>query len=220
MKWKDDYEQREEEREPGAEYVDEPPYSPLGAEESGKFSLKSLGQFNPVLLIAAGAAILVILLLIVFIPGGGDDIDEQLRPLAAQLQQLEQRLGIVEGQEPVLAQLVEKGNVIDTLVARVDRIEAFANLRMDQITERLEKIEKAAKATPPVAAVSKAVPRKTAKAPAKKAAVKNHTVKAGETLYGISRKYGLSVDQLMQMNNLAKGAVIKPGQRLKVGSGN
>lgn len=218
MKWKDDYEQREEEREPGAEFVDEPPYSPLGAEESGKFSLKSLGQLNPLLLVAAGAAIIVILLLIVFIPRGGGDIEEQLRPLTAQLQQLEQRLGIVEGQEPVLAQLVEKGNAIDTLIARVDRIEAFANLRMDQLTERLEKIEKAPKPAPPAAAAPKTVPRKTAKAPAKKAAIKTHTVKAGETLYGISRKYGLSVDQLLKMNNLGKGAIIKPGQRLKVGS--
>lgn len=220
MKWKDDIERRGEEKEPGGDYVDEPPYSPLGAEEHGKFSFRSLGQLNPVMLIGAGVAIFVILLLIVFVPRGGVNIDQQLQPLTAQLQQLERRLGSVEGQEPVLAQLVEKGNAIDTLLARLDRFEAFANLRMDQITERLEKIENAPKSAPPAPAAPKAVPQKTAAAPAKKAAAKTHTVKAGETLYGISRSYGVSLDQLMRLNNLAKGAVIQPGQRLKVGSGN
>lgn len=218
MKWKDDIEQRGEGKEPGNDYVDEPPYSPLGTEERGQFSLKSLAQLNPVLLIAAGAALVVILLLIIFIPRGGGNLDQQLQPLTAQLQQLERRLGSVEGQEPLLDQLVEKGNAIDTLLARLDRFEAFANLRMDQITERLEKIENAPKAAPPAAAAPKAVPQKTAAAPAK-AAAKTHTVKAGETIYGISRSYGLSVDQLLQMNKLAKGAVIQPGQRLTVSSG-
>lgn len=222
MKWKDDIEQRGDEREPGSDYVDEPPYSPLG-EEGGKFGLKSLGQLNPVVLIAAGAAVVVILLLIVFTPRGGD-IDRQLEPLRAQLQGLEQRLAGVEAQEPVVAQLVEKGNAIDTLLARLDRFEAFANLRMDQITERLEKIENTPRTPPPAAAAPKAAPpkaapKKTAAVPAKKA-VKTHTVKAGETLYGISRSYGLSVDQLMRMNGLAKGAIIQPGQRLTVSSGN
>lgn len=219
MKWKDDIEQRGEEKEPGNDYVDEPPYSPLGTEERGQFSLKSLAQLNPVLLIAAGAALVVILLLIVFIPRGGGNLDQQLQSLTAQLQQLERRLGSVEGQEPLLDQLVEKGNAIDTLLARLDRFEAFANLRMDQITERLEKIENTPKAPPPAAAAPQAVPQKTAAAPAKKAAAKTHTVKAGETIYGISRSYGLSVDQLLQMNKLAKGAVIQPGQRLTVSSG-
>ena len=223
MKWKDDIEQRGDEREPGSDYVDEPPYSPLGDEERGKFSLKSLGQLNPVVLIAAGAAAVVILLLILFTPRGGN-IERQLEPLRAQLQQLEQRLAGVEGQEPVVAQLVEKGNAIDTLLARLDRFEAFSNLRMDQITERLEKIENTLRTPPPAAAAPKAappkaVPKKTAAAPAKKT-VKTHTVKAGETLYGISRSYGLSVDQLMRMNGLAKGAIIQPGQRLTVSSGN
>ncbi|MCU0557223.1 MAG: hypothetical protein MUF67_07965 [Desulfobacterales bacterium] len=83
MKWKDDIEQRGEEKEPGNDYVDEPPYSPLGTEERGQFSLKSLAQLNPVLLIAAGAALVVILLLIVFIPRGGGNLDQQLQSLTA-----------------------------------------------------------------------------------------------------------------------------------------
>ncbi|MCE3007299.1 MAG: LysM peptidoglycan-binding domain-containing protein [Bacteroidetes bacterium] len=42
-----------------------------------------------------------------------------------------------------------------------------------------------------------------------------HTVQAGETLYGISRRYGVSVSAIMQLNGL-RGSDIRPGQRLRV----
>lgn len=43
-----------------------------------------------------------------------------------------------------------------------------------------------------------------------------HRVQAGETLYAISKKYGLSVHELQQLNHLAADEPIKPGQLLKV----
>ncbi len=42
-----------------------------------------------------------------------------------------------------------------------------------------------------------------------------HTVVAGETLYAISRRYGLTVDRLKALNNLT-GNIISVGQRLRV----
>jgi LysM repeat protein len=42
-------------------------------------------------------------------------------------------------------------------------------------------------------------------------------VKAGETLYQISRKYGLTVDQLKKLNGMGKDVTIRPGQELVVG---
>ena len=41
-----------------------------------------------------------------------------------------------------------------------------------------------------------------------------HTVKKGETLYSISRKYDMAVDELMKINGL-KNHVIHPGDKLK-----
>ena len=49
-----------------------------------------------------------------------------------------------------------------------------------------------------------------------KQAAKTHVVKKGETLYSISKQYGLSVAQLMTFNKLSEGAVINPGQSLKI----
>ena len=47
-----------------------------------------------------------------------------------------------------------------------------------------------------------------------------HRVKSGESLWSISRRYGMTVPQLARMNHIAAKALLKPGQRLQVaGSG-
>ena len=43
-----------------------------------------------------------------------------------------------------------------------------------------------------------------------------HEVQKGETLYSISRKYGISVGELCSENNISTSAVIKTGQKLKI----
>jgi flagellum-specific peptidoglycan hydrolase FlgJ len=44
---------------------------------------------------------------------------------------------------------------------------------------------------------------------------KTHTVEKGDTLYSLSRKYYMSVDELMQLNNL-RSSNLSVGQRIKV----
>jgi len=46
-----------------------------------------------------------------------------------------------------------------------------------------------------------------------------HMVLRGETLYSISKKYGLSVSELRQLNDLKKDQPIKAGQKLLIASG-
>ncbi|MBM6771919.1 LysM peptidoglycan-binding domain-containing protein [Ligilactobacillus agilis] len=46
----------------------------------------------------------------------------------------------------------------------------------------------------------------------------SYTVKAGDSLWGISHKYGMSIDSLKSINNLSSN-FIYPGQVLKVGQG-
>jgi O-antigen ligase len=45
-----------------------------------------------------------------------------------------------------------------------------------------------------------------------------HTVESGESIYGISRRYGVAVKKILLMNNLDLSAVVYPGQRLRVGN--
>ncbi len=45
---------------------------------------------------------------------------------------------------------------------------------------------------------------------------KIHKVKKGETLYGISKKYNISVDKLIEINNLKKNPQLLAGQQIKL----
>lgn len=47
-----------------------------------------------------------------------------------------------------------------------------------------------------------------------------YTVQKGDTLYGISKKFGMDVQSLMQLNNLSSSDVIKIGQNLRVNKNN
>jgi membrane-bound lytic murein transglycosylase D len=47
-----------------------------------------------------------------------------------------------------------------------------------------------------------------------------HRVRSGESLWSISRRYGMTVAQLARMNHISTKALLQPGQRLQVaGSG-
>ena len=41
-------------------------------------------------------------------------------------------------------------------------------------------------------------------------------VRAGDTLYGIARKFDTAVDTLMSLNRLASPGVIRPGLKLRL----
>ena len=43
-----------------------------------------------------------------------------------------------------------------------------------------------------------------------------HKVVRGDTLYSISKKYGLSVEEICRLNNLKQNQSIQPGQKLMV----
>jgi LysM repeat protein len=46
--------------------------------------------------------------------------------------------------------------------------------------------------------------------------LKIHKVKKGETLYGISKKYGISVNKLIEINGLKKNPQLLLGQKIKL----
>jgi LysM repeat protein len=49
--------------------------------------------------------------------------------------------------------------------------------------------------------------------------VRYHQVRAGETLFGISRRYGLTVEELRRLNKLTPEATIHPEQKLLIRQG-
>ncbi len=65
------------------------------------------------------------------------------------------------------------------------------------------------KEKPPTPTTPKAMPT-----PAQRA--QNHTISTGDTLYGISRRYGVSVEALAEANGLSPDAPLAVGQRLQI----
>lgn len=55
-----------------------------------------------------------------------------------------------------------------------------------------------------------------ARAAAEAAAMRYHTVRNGDTLYGIARKYGTSVKHICQLNGIKENTVLRVGRRLRV----
>ena len=56
----------------------------------------------------------------------------------------------------------------------------------------------------------------SAKAPAPQAEEVYHTVVKGDTLYGIAKKHGTTVNKICQLNNITTSTILKVGRKLRV----
>lgn len=67
-----------------------------------------------------------------------------------------------------------------------------------------------------VAAEEKARQEAAAREAAAQAAMRYHTVRSGDTLYAIARKYGTSVSTLCRLNGIKETTILQVGRRLRV----
>ncbi len=137
---------------------------------------------------------------------------DQLRVLASRLEQLENRLAGVEVASPRNPDAFNPEKQFDLLTARLDRLEADFNSKMDRIIKTLESRKQLPIQQPAPAAKAPQPEKKEQKA----AKPQTHKVQAGETLYRISQRYGITVDQLREVNNLGPDTKIYPGQELRL----
>ena len=84
-------------------------------------------------------------------------------------------------------------------------------LRMDGLAQKVEALEKQPTTE------SRRKPSPPSK-PAVSTEEQYHTVQKGETLYRISKKYGISVEELRKLNNLSEDQPIYTGQKLRISS--
>jgi membrane-bound lytic murein transglycosylase D len=68
-------------------------------------------------------------------------------------------------------------------------------------------------ATQPAAKVEQAPPQKVE---TQTSSNSFHTVSPGETLFSISKRYGMSVDALKQLNSIGSQNLITVGQKLRI----
>jgi uncharacterized protein HemX len=220
MKWKDTGEMEEKDKSTEEEeYFDEEQYSPWADQENSKKG-GPLMRTKVLFGLLLGAIIALIVALLVLIMGGGtsDVSPQQMARVEARLQKLEERLDKFEAIDEKVTRIWEQAKDYETFKDRFERSEASMSLRMDHLTMSLETMQKQlSEAQAP--APEQAAPAEgdtSIAAPVKKAGIQYHQVQSGDTLYSISKKYNLKVDQLLQMNKMKPGSVIQPGQKLIV----
>ena len=204
MKWKDTYDDSKLDADAEEDFFGEEDYSAWKKEKG----LLGIVLKNPLMVLGLvlGVSLVVFMVVIVLRSGGGQGDSGQIRILESQLQQLEERLARTEQWEQRLARIENGDPGLPQLLGRLDRMEAGFNTRMDQLGQEIEKLKKR-----PV----QAAPTDT-QTSAQTSSVKTHAVSSGDTLYSIARHYGLTIQQLSSLNKLSAGAVIHPGQKLKV----
>ena len=127
------------------------------------------------------------------------------------IKKLEDRVVTLEASDRV-THIKKQAKAFEQLKERFDRLEASMSLSTEHIAKGLDSFPaKMAEEIPQQAESSRS--SKVSKRMSKK---RYHTVSAGETLYGISLRYGLTVKKIRLLNKLSDRFVIYPGQKLLV----
>ena len=222
MKWK------ETDNDNGAEAEKNDPYY----EDDGYAAFKEKGlqkatilSGNPVRYLYWGLGIAVVAGVVLLVMLLFSNINEsadltRIKEMERTIQQLEQRLEKYEGIDEKVTRIWEQAKAFEKFKTRFDRSEASMSLRMDHLAMSLDALQKKSDETHKqvVALKEKPIEKKavTQPAPNQIKTPTSHTVVAGDTLFSISRRYNLSVEQLKAINKLPQEAVIHVGQKLIV----
>jgi LysM repeat protein len=211
MKWKDSNEGGKTEAEEEGSFEEN--YSPLRTQKLDTGAKLASIFTRP----GSWLVIIPVLLLAIFLfairPGGSDKA--QLTAMDHRLQQIEIRMAALEGVSELVADLDNNRQATKPLKGRLDRLESSFVKKIGEIDQRLKDLQIKLANTKTKQAQKPAVKSPTPKKAVKQTA-KTHIVKKGETLYSISRQYGLSLNQLISYNKLSKKTIINPGQSLKL----
>ena len=132
----------------------------------------------------------------------------RITELEERVESLEQQMKKMDVVDEKVTRIWEQAKAFETFKARFDRSEASTSLRMDHLAMSLDELQKKTDdALARITEVEKRPPPRpvaNSKPPAqKKVKKKLHTVVAGETLYSISHRYDITVDQLKSLNKLS-----------------
>lgn len=229
MKWKDSSEMTVQEESNSEEYFDEEQFSPwtAGKAASSGTLLSKIPKIVFLLGIAIATSIAALLILLL---GGRQGVSpQQIKLLEERIMDLEERLDKFEAIDEKVTRIWEQAKSYEKFKDRYERSEASMSLRMDHLTMSLESLQKQLSGTPQkLSAPSASAPSPTMtqipettpmQATATDQSIQYHIVEAGDTYYSISRRYNLSLDELLKMNHLSQKDVLNVGQKLIVRNG-
>jgi LysM repeat protein len=216
MKWKDSVDMAGNEVQSGEEFLEEEQYSPW-TEPGEKKGLRRINRPSLLMILLLLAIVALVAALLMLVWGGNGDMAtrQAVNTLEDRVRELEERLDKYETIDEKVTSIWEQAKSFEKFKDRFDRSEASTSLRMDHLTVSLEALQKqmeSVRKAPPAAAVqSESAEQASAK-------VRYHEVAPKETFYSISKKYDITIEQLLKLNQMNKNNVLKPGQKLIVGS--
>ncbi|MFZ3044337.1 MAG: LysM peptidoglycan-binding domain-containing protein, partial [Desulfatirhabdiaceae bacterium] len=177
-----------------------------------------------------GAAAFILIGMFVFMPmlkqqpvdvSMVSEIDARIKKLESRLSQLETS----SSKQPVIALQEEKLNQMNE---RLEKLESMATQKLDTLTRDLDGLRKmsgpakSASSEPPKTEPPAAKRTDTPNQPQKQTSaetqstIRYHDVQPKETLFGIGKTYGLTVDEMRRLNQISSPDLIKVGQKLRV----
>jgi LysM repeat protein len=193
------------------DYEDE---KPLNDDEDETYETydETYAKPSSIPLILTGVGMLVLIILSIMVLSKAQDLAEKEHVLAleSKLEKLERKLSESEQTDRFVGETPE--NQFNLLNDRMAKLETSITTKIDQLITELEVL----KSTPVSKPKTKTEAPQPAKQKQKEIKPTVHKVQAGETLYRISRLYGLTIDQLRKYNKLTPDTKIYPGQELKL----
>lgn len=167
----------------------------------------------PVVIIGIGIVVLMVVIVALISQTKKPAFNAHLVFNEKRLAHIEDRLNDLEGRIEGLRQTPDQTQNIRQFENKLQKVESALGLRVDKLSAEVAQIQQL------TAGIKSAVP--ATEIPQKKTLPETqkrlHQVRAGETLYSISRQYGLTVNDLLRLNGLSSNAVIHPGQEIVVG---
>ena len=215
MKWKNSDNIGRLEDDPEGDFLEDEDYPVWQKPKKGLFGDKLFKTLNlPVVIIGVGVFILIIIFAVFKTDRDTPNVDHQVALIEKRLRQIDDRLNNLELNSGVGKRIEEQNSKLVEVDAKISRIEASVALRMDQIASEINRMQKRMSGSRSSSErASSATPSKPSQSPSN---IKYHQVRAGDTLYSIGKRYGLSTEALIQLNKMKPGAVIYPGQKLVV----
>lgn len=155
-------------------------------------------------LLVAGI-ILVLFLTVVFLLTGGSESGYSggIQSLNERLDRMEMRLERVDQDLVSIREAAGEMEGLREAVGALERDRRSTLTRIDKLSNQLEDIQKSG-------------PRPPASSAAATGGSKRHRVVKGDTLFGIAKRYDLSVEALRRLNGIGKNTIIQPGQEILV----
>jgi LysM repeat protein len=174
----------------------------------------SNSQRKLLVFVGIGVLLLIIVFSLFFI--GSNETRKDLSSIRSNLDQVEKRLTQVEDKiarlnKEVITSKVDFDKNMEQRESQMSSLER----RLDEQSKRIEQLQEAMSTLP----TKKKSPEIVHKKPTSQTIKRYHEVRKGETLYGIARRYGISVDKLCRLNHITAETVVRPGQKLLVASG-